>query len=112
MRSHLSYADADTPVPSVDWAKCSDAERLARLERAMVARAPSFLEMLMVTAAKQDGQVIVRLNEQLPAHKRGTLLLDLEAFFKEAVDLGLVVWLEVLGDKNSLRNLRGIEVKE
>ena len=43
--------------------------------------------------------------------KRGPLLLDFEVFLKEAIDPGLVVWLEPLGDRNSLRNLRGIEVK-
>ena len=36
---------------------------------------------------------------------------DLEAFLKESIDPGLVVWLEPLGDRSSLRNLRGIEVK-
>ena len=58
-----------------------------------------------------DGQVIVRLQESLPASQRGGLLLDLEDFLKGAVDPGLAVWLEGLGDRNSLRNLRGIEVK-
>lgn len=112
MREHLDYVDVDTPIPFGDWANCSDAERLVRIKQAIVVRMPSFLEALLIIAAKQDGQVIVGLNEQLPAYKRGTLLLDFEAFLKEAVDPGLVVWLEALGDKNSLRNLRGIEVKK
>ena len=43
---------------------------------------------------------------------RGTKLLDLEELLKENVDLGITIWLEPLGDKNSLRNLRGIEVKK
>jgi hypothetical protein len=37
--------------------------------------------------------------------------LDLEELFKKSVDQGITVWGEALGDKNSLRNLRGIEVK-
>ena len=66
---------------------------------------------LVAVEAKPDGQVIIRLLEPVPADKRGTLLLDLEAFLKESIDPGLAVWLEPLGDHNSLRNLRGIEVK-
>ena len=58
-----------------------------------------------------DGQVIVNLLESLSADKRGPLLLDLEELLKGSVDPGLVVWLESLGDRSSLRNLRGIEVK-
>lgn len=68
-------------------------------------------KLLMIMEAKKDGQVIVSLLESLPADKRGTLLLNLEAFLKESIDPGLVVWLEPLGDRNSLRNLRGIEVR-
>lgn len=55
--------------------------------------------------------MIVGLRVPVPADKRGTLLLDLEASLKESIDPGLVVWLEPLGDRSSLRNLRGIEVK-
>ena len=67
--------------------------------------------VINVVAAKQDGQIIVTLEKPMPASKRGPLLLDFEVFLKEAIDPGLVVWLEPLGDRNSLRNLRGIEVK-
>jgi hypothetical protein len=60
---------------------------------------------------KQDGQIIVKLLETVSADKRGTLLLNLEDYLKESIDAGLVLWLEPFGDRNSLRNLRGIEVK-
>jgi hypothetical protein len=66
---------------------------------------------VVIAAAKGDGQVVVNLTESLPAGKRGQLLLDLEEFLKNEIDPGLTVWLEPLGDRNSLRNLRGIEVK-
>ena len=70
-----------------------------------------FKELLLVVAAKKDGQVVVRMLNPLTASKRGTLLLDFEECIKKNVDQGLTVWGEALGDKNSLRNLRGIEVK-
>lgn len=111
MGSNLRYSGVDTPPPSTEWVKSSDAERLSRLEQVLATQKPLLQEVLMIASAKQDGQVIVSLKEQLPPNKRGTVLLDLEEFLKEAVDPGLVVWLDALGDKNSLRNLRGIEVK-
>jgi hypothetical protein len=68
-------------------------------------------KILTAVETKLDGQVIIRLMVPVPADKRGYLLLDLEAFLKESIDPGLVVWLEPFGDRSSLRNLRGIEVK-
>ncbi|WP_156302385.1 hypothetical protein [Methylogaea oryzae] len=52
--------------------------------------------------------MIVGLLQPLSAGERGTLLLDLEAFLKETVEPSLAVWLEPLGDRSSLRNLRGM----
>jgi hypothetical protein len=111
MGSNLLYASVDTPIPASEWAKSSDIERLSRLEQVLTTQKPLFQEILKIASTKPDGQVIVCLKEQLPPNQRGTVLLDLEEFLKEAVDPGLVVWLDALGDKNSLRNLRGIEVK-
>lgn len=111
MGSNLRFADSDTPTPSSDWVKLPEDERLSRLKDYLAKGMPSMTKLVVITSAKDDGQVIVRLQEQLSADKRGTVLLDLEAFLKDSVDQGLAVWLEGLGDKNSLRNLRGIEVK-
>jgi hypothetical protein len=55
--------------------------------------------------------VIIRFTEPVDVSKRGLLLLDLEEALKREIDQGITVWVEALGDKNSLRNLRGIEVK-
>lgn len=111
MGSKLLYAGVDTPSPSANWVTSSHVERLSQVERAVAEHKPLLLGMLMIASVKQDGQVIVSLKEPLPPNQRGTVLLDLEELLKEVVDPGLVVWLEALGDKNSLRNLRGIEVK-
>jgi hypothetical protein len=78
---------------------------------ALQAGTPVLNDVVVIAAAKEDGQIIVNLTEPLSAGKRGQLLLDLEAFLKESIDPSLAVWLEPLGDRNSLRNLRGIEVK-
>lgn len=107
----LAYAKMDTPTPSPAWQKLSDAERQARV-MGVLQNGPAALNSTVVIAAAEDaGQVVVNLTEALSASKRGQLLLDLEEFLKKEIDPGLTVWLEPLGDRNSLRNLRGIEVK-
>ena len=104
-----SDAFADTPVPSESWQKLTDAERL-KIVRDMVQEAPSG-HLVIIAEAKADGQVILSFAEPVAADVRGGVLLDLEAYLKQTIDPSLAVWLEPLGDKNSLRNLRGIEVK-
>ena len=108
---NLKDARTKTPEPAPAWRRLSDADRLARVNDALRAATAALRETVVVVAAKEDGQVIVTLAEALSAAKRGTLLLDLEAFLGKKVDPALNVWLEPMGDKNSLRNLRGIEVK-
>ena len=39
------------------------------------------------------------------------MLLELESYLKENIDKGLTVWLEPVGDRSKLRNLRGIKIK-
>lgn len=107
----LRYAYVDTPLPSLEWRCLSDVERHTRVTDALRAGIAALNEVVVIIAAKEDGQIIMNLAESMPAGKRGTLLLDLEEFLKEKIDPGLVVWLTSLGDRNSLRNLRGIEVK-
>jgi hypothetical protein len=111
MASNLCYAFTDTPTPGHAWSQLSDTERCALVENTVARKMAFSTNILKIVEAKSDGQVIVKLLEPVPADQRGTLLLDLEAFLKESIDQGLVVWLEPFGDRSTLRNLRGIEVK-
>jgi hypothetical protein len=111
MGANLRYANVNTPTPGHVWRQLSDDERLALVNNTVDAKMRSLKEILVIVDAKPDGQVIVKLLEPVSADKRGTLLLDLEASLKESIDPGLVVWHEPFGDRGSLRNLRGIEVK-
>lgn len=107
----LKYANVNTPVPGAEWRQLSDAERHARVTQALQNGAAILKDVVVIVSAKADGQVTVNFAQPQSASKRGQLLLDLEEFLKKEVDQGLTVWLEPLGDRNSLRNLRGIEVK-
>lgn len=110
MSSNLNDANTETPTPSLAWRQLSDDGRLALINNTLDAKMPSLQKELVTVEARPDGQVIVQLLDPVPADKRGTLLLDLEVFLKNSIDPGLAVWLVPLGDRNSLRNLRGIEV--
>ena len=109
--SNICHASAKTQTPGKDWCDLSNEERLTLVNDTIFTNSKFQREVLMAVEAKQDGQIIIRLLEYISADKRGTLLLDLEYFLKVSIDQGLVVWLEPLGDRNSLRNLRGIEIE-
>lgn len=104
------FADIMTPVPGAAWTALTERQRVDQIKNKLQATPVQFLSLIEIITAKADGQVIVQMRESLPANKRGPFLLDLEDYLRE-IDQALVVWLEPLGDKNSLRNLRGIEVK-
>ena len=50
------------------------------------------------------------INNSINVNERGTFLLNLEENLKCKIDNGINIWHEAIGDKSSLRNLRGIEV--
>ena len=111
MSKKIFYAEVASPKPSANWLSLSDIQRIERLNEIIDQNKLGFNTELLIVAAKKDGQVVVRLLKPLIASVRGTILLDLEEYIKKNVDQGLAVWGEALGDKSSLRNLRGIEVK-
>ena len=111
MNKTFEYASVDSPTTSASWGLSSLPERLSLLNKAVVEQT-SFASCIDIVDARPDGQVIVKFTEPVGPEIRGTRLLDLEEILKANVDPGITIWLELLGDKNSLRNLRGIEVKK
>jgi hypothetical protein len=111
MSTKLFYAEVDSPNPSTSWICMSEEQRIEKINQAINQKITAFSKELLVVAAKNNGEVVVRILNPLTASVRGTLLLDFEEFIKQEIDQGLTAWGEALGDKNSLRNLRGIEVK-
>jgi hypothetical protein len=107
----LAFVKSETLTPGAAWKKASDQIRLKMVCDALRESEFAMDGILTVTSTKQDGQVIVSLLSPLSPGIRGTTLLDIEDYLKHKIDPGLVIWLEPLGDRNSLRNLRGIEVK-
>ena len=110
MNKQFENATLDTPTTGKGWIEMSDLERKNILNELLKKRF-EFSGNFEVALAKDDGQVIIRIKSSLKSSERGSLLLDLEELYKSEIDQGINVWAEALGDKNSLRNLRGIEVK-
>jgi len=104
-----NYANVDTPLPGSSWVSMDDSSRLNAVNVQLQAR----MEFSGITPTRTftTGQVYVALNEPVGSNLRGGLLLDLEEHLKASIDPAINIWCEPLGDKNSLRNLRGIEIK-
>jgi hypothetical protein len=106
-----NFADVETPVPGVEWTAIDERKRMNKILDKLRDSPFHDSSKIEVLTAKVDGQVIFHLKQALPANQRGPLLLNLEDYLKRTIDESLTVWLEPLGDRSSLRNLRGIEVK-
>jgi len=102
------YASSPTPQVSAEWANLDNQSRLNRINEVLVGS--KFFETVTPTRTLEDGQIYFSFKVPIPSSMRGTLLLDLEVFLKKNIDLGIFIWCEPIGDRNSLRNLRGIEI--
>tara|TARA_B100000315_G_scaffold212314_1_gene209627 strand:- start:137 stop:463 length:327 start_codon:yes stop_codon:yes gene_type:complete len=105
----INYASENTPVTGNHWINLSDTQRVNTINE-IINNNNSF-KNIFISRAHENGQVFVILSDNLNAAQRGSLLLDFEEHIKIKLDEGLNVWCEPLGDKNSLRKLRGIQIK-
>lgn len=97
-----------TPSVSTTWVNHDNQTRLDAINK--VLEGTKFFEFFSPTRTFDDGQIYLSFTKQLGSALRGILLLDLELLLKDKIDPGIIVWCEPIGDKNSLRNLRGIEI--
>ena len=111
MDNPFIYANDLSPTPQAEWTVLAHDVKLAMVRHIFQARTDQDSKLLEVTDVKVNGEVIVQFTEAVNSSRRGGILLDAEEYLKNNIDPGLTLWLSPLGDKNSLRNLRGIEVK-
>tara|TARA_Y100000294_G_scaffold159163_1_gene161919 strand:+ start:578 stop:904 length:327 start_codon:yes stop_codon:yes gene_type:complete len=105
----INYASKNTPVTGSHWINLSDTQRLNAIKE-IINNNDSF-KNISINRAHENGQVFVTLSEDVSVAQRGGLLLDFEEHIKIKLDEGLNVWCEPIGDKNSLRKLRGIQIR-
>ena len=104
------FACKNSPVVSQKWVKLSNIDRI-KLIMQELAKEKTY-ENFICIKADSNGNIVLKIVETIPAHQRGVLLIDLEMKLKKNVDKGITIWLEPIGDKSKLRNLRGIIFKE
>ena len=102
-------ANAEAPVTQTTWKLMPDIERIKLLNKQMV-KNQDYMR-ISIKKTLENGQVLVSLDGKFSASERGVYLLDFERYLKDNVDQGISVWCETIGDRNSLRNLRGIQIK-
>jgi hypothetical protein len=100
---------ADSPQASQEWKKRSEKERILQIIEKLNINLK--INNFEVFSAQEDGQVVLRTSKSTPAKERGIELLEIEEMLKKSIDEGITVWLEPVGDKSKLRNLRGITFK-
>ena len=105
----VSFSDVSSPVPGDDWVSLTIGERIDLINKS-IQNFSLNVDIDVVVEANKGGQVSVIINDTLSADERGPLLLGIEEFLKLNVDNGITVWHVPIGDKSSLRKLRGIEV--
>ena len=107
----FACVSVDSPQPSKLWLAWSPLERGAAI-RKCIDSDDRYAEALTFVEARLDGQVILNLHAGVEVSTRCDLLLDFEELLKDTVDPATTVWLEPIGDKSTLRRLRGIEVRQ
>ena len=103
-----NFALTKTPSPEKRWLDLSKKKRVQLITNELKSRN---LENFEVFDAPDDGRIVFKVLESIASNKRGLLLLELEEQLKIKVDNGITVWLEPVGDRSKLRNLRGITFK-
>jgi hypothetical protein len=104
-----NYSNVKTPTTSQHWNSLSEDDKKKLIYD--VLNNDINYEEFEVYKASDNGEIVFNINKTIPSDKRGLLLLNLEEKLKQNVDKGLTVWLEPVGDKSKLRNLRGIKIK-
>jgi hypothetical protein len=101
-------ASAPTPQVDAEWISKDNLASLNQINK--ILKDTRFEEFVSPTRTFADGQIYFTFKKQISSSLRGIFLLDLELMLKDNIDSGIVIWCEPIGDKNSLRNLRGIEI--
>jgi len=104
-----SYFSENTPTPGKIWLNLKESERILLVNDLIIKL--NLSSQILCTRALSSGEVYLRILESIPVAQRLDFFLDLEIELKTIIDEALFLSCEPLGDKSSLRNLRGIKVK-
>jgi hypothetical protein len=103
-----NYSNSKTPTPSKNWVAKTEIVRLKEINSQL--KEDKVYDAFLAINAQDNGHVILRVNEAIPANERGLMLLKLEKKLKASIDEGITIWCEPVGDRSTLRNLRGVKI--
>ena len=104
-----NFSKAKTPQTEKSWKQKSEKERIEIVS--IEIKKHNLYKNFQAIKAPENGQVVIKIEQIIPANERGLLLLKLEEILKLAIDQGITIWCEPVGDKSKLRQLRGVEIK-
>lgn len=104
-------AYSETPKPGKIWINRIESEKIFVISELLNRINPVFKEYIEIISANNNGAVLVNLLKDIKPSKRGELLLDFEYILKKKIDRAIYINVESMGDKSSLRNLRGIVIE-
>ena len=108
-RDLWGHVENETVQVSEKWRSLNDKERFELVKNLVDSYSTSF--DLQPILCGEDGMIFFEQVVPMAVNLRADTLLDLEAKLKAALDEGLTVWIQPQSDKNTLRKLRGVEVK-
>ncbi len=94
---------------SEEWRLSTEIDRVSKIEELLALH--SEYDGIDVASAFANGHITLRIEHQIPADTRGLFLIELENRIKDKVESGATIWLEPVGDKSKLRQLRGVDIK-
>ena len=103
-----NFSNLKTPITSQDWKRESEENRIKSVSKEL--KKNILYKDFEVIKVPDNGQIVLKIERIIPANERGLLLLELEGMLKSAVDKGITVWCEPVGDKSKLRQLRGVKI--
>ena len=112
----MFYASAETPGVSDRFVRLEEKARYDLVRQKILVFFNGIwmdedVQSLDLVSVNSRGEILVKFLKTPPASKRGPCLLGLEKYLKTEIDDGIVVWHAALGDKNSLRKLRGVTIE-
>lgn len=108
----LSFANENSPVPGKQWADATEDDRVSQIKNSLNVFDSEWSQKFNVVSAKNNGFVVFEFKDSIPVQIRGMYFLNIENHLTKLIDKSITIWIAPVGDKSSLRNLRGIEVKK
>ena len=108
---NLTYASVISPETSTKWSTQSEIDRIDQIKSIVHDTDATWNDKFNIISARKNGFVVFEFVKSIPVSERSKYLLDIESSLCEKLDSAITLWIAPVGDKSSLRNLRGIEVK-